>query len=228
MFICFFFHLRTNLLVCKVLCGCAIILTRVILFSSICVNVDILSAFHVSTSTPIVVVVVTVVMYMFFSLLIFVRLDSPLPFVIMQRFHLQKLIQQTGSLLLFQRTNEHQMEWKGNWYTNFQVSAEKVIIFAPIYILARPFSTISPILSLYPTTMCCSLERLYLIMSSSFVQQFIQRQMRLLRWLLKNHGKNYKNICCRLIVLHKPLKFIKNRVPPSIHPSISVLYEVCL
>lgn len=71
MFICFFFHLRTNLSVCKVLCGCAIILTRVILFSSIYVNVDILSAFHVSTSTPIVIVVAVVLYVFFFSFLIF-------------------------------------------------------------------------------------------------------------------------------------------------------------
>lgn len=42
----------------------------------------------------------------------------------------------------------------------------------------------------------------------------------------KNHSRNYKNICCRLIVLHKPLKFIKNRAPPSIHPLVFVW--VCL
>lgn len=119
MFICFFFHLRTNLSVCKVLCGCAIILTRVILFSSIYVNVDILSAFHVSTSTPIVVAVAIVmyVCFFFFSphFQLYACLDSPLPFVIMRRFHLQKLIQQTEQKTLFYSINtQTSTKWNGN------------------------------------------------------------------------------------------------------------------
>lgn len=91
-----------------------------------------------------------------------------------------------SSLSLFQHTNEHEMEWNGNWYANFQVSAEKVIIFAPIYLWPVHIFNNSLSFSLFsPTTMCCSPECLYLIMSSSFVQQFTQREMRLLRWLLK-------------------------------------------
>ena len=70
-FFCFHKHKHTypfrNLSVCKVLCGCAIILTRVILFSSSYVNVDVLSAFHVS-HLHVVAVATVAVCVLFFSL----------------------------------------------------------------------------------------------------------------------------------------------------------------
>lgn len=56
-----------------------------------------------------------------------------------------------------------------------------------------------------------------------FGTQFTQTN-EIITLAFKNHGWNYKNICCRLIVLHKPLKFIKRVV--HLHPSISVCVSV--
>lgn len=200
-----FFHSLTrtiaNLSVCKVLCGCAIILTRVILFSSSYVNVDVLSAFHVSTSMPVVVFVVLCAFFflLIFNLMLQTRLSfSASPFVIMRRFHLRKLIRQTeqkGS-----QTQTHEMEWNGNWYANFQVSAEKVIIFTPIYLFDSSIFNFSLSLSVcYPpshsSTSNVLLSRVSVFNNElEFCIHSSHRQMRLLRWLLKTMSRNYKNI----------------------------------
>lgn len=118
--------------------------------------------------------------------------------IIHKDFICAKLIRQTVTRQL------PQMEWKLicklssiSWKSNY---------FLPRFIFVRPFA-LAPFRG-------GSLECLYLIMSFSLCS--VHRQMRLLRWphpRRKNertrYGKNIKNYV-RLIVLHKPLKFIKS------------------
>lgn len=92
-FIWFFFNTpRAILRSAKCYLECAIILTRVILFNSSYVYVDVLSDFHVSTS-----MLLFLVYFFFFCVGLHALTRPPNNFIIRQRFHLRKLIRQTAN-----------------------------------------------------------------------------------------------------------------------------------